>query len=131
MLVNEVISVLVVEDSFYSADLNIRELKKAGFEVRYQIVSDGESLEKALKEYRRDLIISDNSMPGFSALSALKIRNRVDQDIPFIIVSEDIFKEDIDKAFEEGCAAYIPKENLTELRSIAADVMGGKRIGIR
>ena len=117
------ITVLIVEDSFYSADLNIRELKKANFTVRYQIISDGKSMQDALKDGKWDLIISDNSMPNFSALRALEIRNETDRTIPFLIVSEDICQHDIDKAFEEGCAAYITKENLTDLRKIAAEVL--------
>ena len=117
------ISVLVVEDSFYSADLNVRELKKAGYTVHYQMVSSEKSMKSALKERKWDLIISDNSMPNFCALKALGIRNCMDREIPFIIVSEDICPQDIDKAFEEGCAAYISKEDLTELRKIAVDVL--------
>jgi len=117
------ISVLVVEDSFYSADLNIRELKKAGYTVHYQMVSSEQSMKKALKESKWDLIVSDNSMPNFSALKALEVRNCMGMNIPFIIVSEDISQHDIDKSFEEGCCAYIAKEDLTDLRNIAADVL--------
>lgn len=120
------ISVLVVEDSFYSADLNIRELKKADYKVRYQIVSSGQSMKNALNDDKWDLIISDNSMPNFSALKALEIRNYNDINIPFIIVSEDIRQTDIDKAFKEGCSAYITKENLTELRKVAPEVLRKK-----
>lgn len=117
------IFVLIIEDSFYSADLNVRELKKAGFIVHHKMVSSSQSMQKALKEAKWDLIISDNSMPGFSALGALKIRNSTDKNIPFIIVSEDICQSDIDKAFEEGCAAYIKKENLTDLRKTVPDIL--------
>ncbi len=117
------ISVLVVEDSFYSVDLNVRELKKDGYTVHYQMVSSGQFMKSALKESKWDLIISDNSMPNFSALKALEIRNCMGLNIPFIIVSEDICQHDIDKAFEEGCSAYITKEDLTELRKIVTDVL--------
>ncbi len=117
------ISVLVVEDSFYSADLNIRELKKSGYTVHSQLVSSEQSMKKALKESKWDLILSDNSMPNFSALKALEVRNYTDRNIPFIIVSEDISQHDIDKAFEEGCAAYLAKEDLTELREVVTDVL--------
>lgn len=117
------ISVLIVEDSFYSADLNIRELKKAGFIVRHQMVSSGQSMQNALKEGKWDLIISDNSMPNFSVLKALEIRNRADMNIPFIIVSEDIYQKDINKAFEEGCSAYVEKEHLIELRKVAVNLL--------
>lgn len=117
------ISVLIIEDSIYSADLNVRELKKAGFTVRHQMVSSGQPMQNALKEGKWDLIISDNSMPNFNALKALEIRNCADQNIPFIIVSEDICQRDIDKALKEGCTSYLAKENLTELRKVAADIL--------
>ena len=125
------LSVLVVEDSVYSADLNIRELKKAGYTVHGRIVSNRQSLEAALNESKWDLIISDNSMPDFSALKALQIRNDADRSIPFIIVSEDIRRSDIDKAFEWGCSAFVAKEKLTELRKIVIEVLKNKLRGIR
>jgi CheY-like chemotaxis protein len=121
------ISVLVVEDSFYSADLNVRELKKADFTVRrYQMVSSGQSLRQALEDGKWDLILSDHSMPNFSALKALEIRNRESRDIPFIIVSEDISRKEIEDALKDGCTAYVSKENLIELRTIAADILKNK-----
>lgn len=117
------ISVLIIEDSIYSADLNVRELKKAGFTVRHKMVFGGQPTQNALKEGKWDLIISDNSMPNFNALKALEIRNCANRNIPFIIVSEDICQREIDRAFEEGCTAYIAKENLTELRKVATDIL--------
>lgn len=117
------ISVLIVEDSIYSADLNVRELKKAGFTVSHKMVSGGQPMQNALKEDKWDLIISDNSMPNFNALKALEIRNCENKNIPFVIASEDICQRDINKAFEEGCTAYVTKENLTELRKVAMDIL--------
>lgn len=119
------ISVLIIEDSFYSADLNIREIKKADMIIRrQQVVSNGQTMTNALEGGSWDLIISDNSMPNFSALKALEIRNREHKNIPFIIVSEDIHERDIEKAFEEGCSAFVPKEALPKLRKVVAEVLG-------
>jgi len=125
------ISVLIVEDSIYSADLNIREIKKAGYDVSYQIISSGQSMKTAINKCQWDLIISDNSMPNFNALKALEIRNEANGDIPFIIVSEDISKSDIDKAFQEGCTAFVAKEKLTELRNVVVDVLANGSTGIK
>lgn len=119
------ISVLIVEDSFYSADLDVRELKKAGFTVRQKRVSSGQAMRDAMEEGGWDLIISDNSMPNFNALKALEIRNHYGRYIPFVIVSEDISREDIDRALENGCSAFVAKENLTELRKVAAGLLRG------
>lgn len=116
------LSVLIIEDSFYSADLTVRELKKAGFQIRYRMVASAKSLFDALEE-KWDLIISDNSMPNFNALQALTIRNSAASDTPFIIVSEDISREDVDTAFKQGCCAFVQKEHLPVLRSTVKDIL--------
>ncbi|WP_419824642.1 response regulator [Anoxybacterium hadale] len=120
----EEISVLLVEDSRYSADLNIREIKKANVSIRFhKVVANQQSMRNALNEWEWDLIVSDNSMPGFSALGALEVRNSMDKKIPFIIVSEDIFERDLDRAFREGCSAFVPKEELVMLRKIVKEIL--------
>ena len=117
------ISVLIVEDSYYSADLNLREIKKAGFQVYcHQLVCSAKAMEEALKEKDWDLIVSDNSMPGFNALGALSIRNRESRETPFIIVSEDILPRDIETAFAEGCSAFVFKEALPTLRKVVGEI---------
>lgn len=117
------ISVLIVEDSYYSADLNLREIKKAGFEVYcHQIVCSAKAMEEALKEQDWNLIISDNFMPNFNALEALTIRNRRSRTTPFIIVSEDILPRDIKTAFAEGCSSFISKEALPTLREVVVEI---------
>jgi len=125
------ISVLIIEDSVYSADLNVRELKKAGYTVAYKIVSGEASMKEAFNESKYDLILSDNSMPNFNALKALDVRNAEDRKTPFIIVSEDISKSDIEKAFQAGCSAFVAKETLTELRNVVAEVLKNPFAGIR
>ena len=112
------ISVLIVEDSVYSADLDVREIKKAGFTVDYYRVISGKSMLEALQENKCDIILSDNSLPNFDALQALEIRNKFNRSIPFIIVSEYVSDEDMIRALNNGCNGYITKENLIELREM-------------
>jgi response regulator of citrate/malate metabolism len=109
------IDVLIVEDSFYSADLNIREIKKAGFKIQYQIVASKKAMQEALRYKQWDIILSDNYMPGFSALQALEVRNQENCKTPFIIVSEVMLDKDIKTAIEGGCHRYITKECLNML----------------
>lgn len=118
------IYVLIIEDSFYSADLNIRELKKAGFDVKHQIVASRRAMEKALEETRWDIILSDNSMPGFDALQAIEARNIYAVNTPFAIVSEDISDADVKKAMALGCSAYISKADLRMLGQKVKEILG-------
>lgn len=114
---------MLIEDSIYSADLNVRELRRAGFTVHNRVVSSGRAMEEALAERQWDVILSDNSMPGFDALRALAVRNRLAAGVPFIIVSEDIYPADVMKAEEEGCCAYLTKKNLNILGKLVMNMM--------
>ena len=109
------ISVLIVEDSKYWADLNVRQFKKSGYEVDFRIVANRLKMQAELSGKKWDLILADNSMPDFNAAQALEVRNEAVRRIPFIIVSEQITVNEIKTAFQNGCTAYIPKENLAEL----------------
>lgn len=119
-----VLSVIVVEDSQYFADLAIRILKRSGLSLKSRIVSTRTALQKALREDRADIILSDNVMPGFSALGALEIVNNMCSDTPFVIVSEDVSQKELDEAFQRGCDSYLPKERIADLPEVVRQVLG-------
>lgn len=123
------VNVLLIEDSIYSADLNVRELKRAGFAVKHSVVAGRKAMEEELSGGQWDIILCDNSMPGFDALRAIEVRNRLAGQIPFVVVSEDISREDIMRVMEEGCSAYLDKENLNMLGTVVESVLMVKRIG--
>lgn len=117
------LSVIVVEDSAFFADLTVRILKRSGLKLNSKIVSSGAALQKALKEEQYDIILSDNAMPGFNALSALEIKNRICSDISFVIVSEDVNQNELTEAFEKGCDSYLPKDRITDLPEVIRKVL--------
>ena len=117
------LSVIVVEDSAFFADLTVRILKRSGLKLNSKIVSSGAALQKALKEEQYDIILSDNAMPGFNALSALEIKNRICSDIPFVIVSEDLNQNELTEAFEKGCDSYLSKDRITDLPEVIRKVL--------
>ena len=116
------IRVLIVEDSKYCADLNVRELKRGGFEVDWRRVENEESMCAALSE-KWDIILSDNATPRFNAVQALLTRNRISPKTPFIIVSEDVSQESIRYAMQNGCCAYLLKENLHQLAILVKNMI--------
>jgi len=118
------INVLIIEDSFYSADLNVRELRKAGFVVQHKIVGSRRAMQEALKDRQWDIILSDNNMPGFDALQAIEVRNSSGLQTPFAIVSEDMPEKDVRRAVKAGCFAYISKEHLSMLGQHVKSILG-------
>jgi DNA-binding NtrC family response regulator len=120
------IRVLIVEDSKYSVDLNVRELKRGGFEVDWLRIETEEDMGQALGLATWDIILSDNSTPRFNAVQALAVRNRISPRTPFIIVSEDVSPDKIKYAMRNGCCAYLLKENLHQLAILVEKIIHRK-----
>ncbi len=107
--------VLIVEDDANDADLLLRQLRKAGFEVEYRRAETADGVKSALAEEEFDIVISDYGMRGFSGLDALEILQESGLDIPFIIVSGSIGEEAASTLMRLGVSDYVMKESLSRL----------------
>jgi DNA-binding NtrC family response regulator len=126
---SEKINVLLIESSKYSADLNVRELTRGGYEVVWERVESEEALRKRLQNAKWDVILSDHSTPMFNSIEALNVRNQLAPETPFIIVSEDVSSEVIRYSMQNGCCAYLVRENLHQLAILVKKILESKRIG--
>src|SRR5579863_493940 len=68
----ETLRVLLVEDSATDAKLIIQELQRTKGHISFERVETGEGMEAALGRQAWDVVISDWSMPKFSAMAALR-----------------------------------------------------------
>ena len=112
---NSPLRVLQVEDSEADAELLARELKRAGFDVTWERVQSAARLERALERGPWDIIVGDNSMPGFSGTEALSLVRARGLDIPFIFVSGTMGEDLAARALEAGAGDALPKGNLRRL----------------
>lgn len=62
-----------------------------------------------------DVVLSDCSMPSFSAKAALEVVKERGRDIPFIIVSGSIGEERAVEVLEMGAQAFVLKDKLARL----------------
>ncbi len=110
------IRVLIVEDSEDDAELVEHELRRAGFSPVCRRVETAEEMRGALEqEPPWEIVISDHSMPHFSAPAALETLNESGQDIPLIIVSGSIGEEHAVQAMRSGASDFVLKQSLTRL----------------
>src|ERR1035437_10043087 len=107
--------ILIIEDSESDAALIIRFLKKADYNIKYEVVDSAPTMEAALERNRWDFVISDFTLPQFNALSALSILQATKIDIPFIVVSGTVGEETAVEIMKAGAHDYIMKENLSRL----------------
>src|SRR5437867_10597702 len=75
---------LIVEDSEDDAALIERELRRGGFFPVCHRVDTAEAMRAALVGEAWDLVMSDHSMPQFSAPAALATLRALGLDIPFV-----------------------------------------------
>lgn len=107
--------VLMIEDSEDDALLIRRLLERAGHELSIQRVDTVEAFRSALADDHWDAILSDHSMPNFSASQALALLTATGRDIPFLIVSGHIGEEAAVAAMKGGAHDYVPKDRLARL----------------
>jgi diguanylate cyclase (GGDEF)-like protein len=109
------IRLLLTEDSAVDAELELRELKRAGLAVNARIVASEPTFVAALREFTPEIILSDFSMPGFDGMAALALARELAPDIPFIFVSGTIGEEYAIRALRNGAIDYVLKSNLLRL----------------
>jgi hypothetical protein len=114
-LMGDPLRVLIVEDSEDDAALSLRELRRGGFEVSFERVQTADDMIAALDGGRWDLILSDYTMPSFSAPDAFAVLRSRDLDVPFIIVSGTVGEETAVLAMKLGVHDYLVKGKLTRL----------------
>jgi PAS domain S-box-containing protein len=107
--------VLIAEDREDDALLLVQRLERHGFRMAWKRVCVAGEFSDALRAQPWDVILSDHSMPGFDAPTALQLLRESSLDIPFLIVSGSIGEEQAVSLLKTGACDYIPKENLARL----------------
>ena len=106
---------LIVEDVEDDAQLMLRQLRAAGYDVTWERVDTPEAMRAALAHQPWDVVLSDYQMPRFSGLAALEILRESGIDLPFIIVSGTIGEEVAVAAMKAGVDDYLIKGELAHL----------------
>ncbi len=106
---------LVVEDSERDAALLIRELRRGGYDLSFQRVETADAMHAALDSQSWDIVLSDYSMPRFSAPAALELVRRRNLDLPFIIISGTVGEETAVTSLRAGAHDFLVKGSLARL----------------
>lgn len=109
------VQILLVEDSIDDSELIVRQLEHEDFCVKWERVETANDLRAALLTQSWDIVLSDYTMPQFSAIDALKIISEIKPDLPCIIISGTIGEETAVKAMQAGAQDFFVKGRLTRL----------------
>ena len=115
---------LVIEDETSLREQLGGQLRAAGYAV--DSAANGKDGLLHGREYPVDLAIVDLGLPdisGMELLRHLKADART-EGVPVVVVSADALAQQIDAAFEAGCAHYLTKPvNVAELLAVVDDLL--------
>src|SRR5215213_2633262 len=121
------LSLLILEDCPADAELMIETLRDAGFDPTVRRVDSKAAYLRELDQ-PPDFILSDFSMPQFTAREALQLMKERGLDLPFIIVSGCIGEDMAVACMKDGAADYLLKDRLGRLGHAVTQALERKQL---
>ena len=112
---NQMLRVLVIEDAASDAEIEIAELRRAGFDVAADVVDTREQVRERLKKHPYDIILADYSLPNFRGMDALDILRESSLTTPLILVTGALNGETAVECVKQGAMDYVLKDHLARL----------------
>jgi PAS domain S-box-containing protein len=107
--------VLHLEDSPRDAEIVRHRLHADGLACNILVAKGKDSFEAALAGEPFDLIISDYNLPGYDGVAALKQAQKIQPDVPVILISGTVGEDEAVKCLHIGATDYLLKERLERL----------------
>jgi response regulator RpfG family c-di-GMP phosphodiesterase len=104
------LNVLVLEDSESDFVLTKEQLIDAGYTLSIARVETEIEYTGSLRTNPYDIILADFKLPGFDAFGALRVRNEICPETPFICVSGSIGEETAIELLKSGAVDYVIKD---------------------
>ncbi|MCU0474286.1 MAG: PAS domain S-box protein [Bacteroidales bacterium] len=114
---NEVLTVLCLEDSPRDAEILREFLIDAGYDLNMDCTAAEKEFVSFLSNRRYDIILSDFKLPGFDGFGALRWSVEICPDVPFICVSGSIGESLAVELLKKGAVDYVLKDRLERLPS--------------
>src|SRR5438445_10745306 len=104
--------ILVAEDVPDDAELIEQELRRPGLAITSRRVETEAAFRQALQQFVPDVILTDHSMPQFTAADALRIAQEAHSEAPVIVVTGSLDEETAVEYLKAGAADDIGKHHL-------------------
>jgi PAS domain S-box-containing protein len=121
------IRILLAEDNPDDAVLIQRELRTSGVDVTIRRVDSAAAFRLALEEVDPDIVLTDHSMPQFTARDALKIAREARPQTPVIVVTGSLDEETAADYIKEGASDYVLKTHLARLPAALVGALERRR----
>jgi len=119
--------VILLEDKVIDAELIVRELRRCGYEPRWDRVETEEDFV-GLLDPSIDVVLADYDLPRFDGLKALAKLKGLGLDIPFIIISGSLGDELVAQCIKQGVTDYLLKDRLDRLGLAISNALDERRL---
>lgn len=124
------LSIVLVEDNKMDVKLVTLHLKEGGVSTEKLTVVDNDHDFRNALNPKPDIILSDFKLPHFNGLLALKIRNEMCPNVPFLIVTGSDKEESAIDCIKKGADDYILKSHRNRLVSAMRSAIGNNKARI-
>ena len=107
--------ILIVEHNLTDFQLIQDELKKGCVNYIAKMVQTENEYEKALHDFKPDIILSNYIFPNFDGATAFKLKKKLAPETPFIFVAKSIGEEKAVDLIKNGVTDFVLKERLGTL----------------
>src|SRR5881394_2448473 len=121
------VRILIVEDNPDDAALVEREVRRADMTCTFRRVDTREGMVAAVQEFTPDVILTDHSLPTFSARDALQVAQQLSPGTPVIVVTGRLGDEPAVQYLQLGAADYVVKDHLHRLGPAVLRALDVKR----
>ncbi|HEV8304402.1 MAG TPA: response regulator [Gemmatimonadales bacterium] len=119
--------ILLAEDNPADAILIERQLRAEDVAGTMLRVDSERALRAALTSFEPDLVLTDHSMPSFTARDTLRIVREVRPLTPVIVVTGSLDEETAAEYMKSGASDYVLKSHLTRLPGAVASALERRR----
>jgi signal transduction histidine kinase len=120
--------VLLVEDELADAELILRALRQAGFEVIEDIAQAAKAFTELVRKNSYDVILADYKLPHWNGMESVELLRREQLDIPVILVSGALGELTAVECIKQGAADYVLKDQLARLPGSVRRAMREKEL---
>jgi two-component system, cell cycle sensor histidine kinase and response regulator CckA len=121
------VRILIVEDDPQDAALAEREIRRVDMICTVRRVDTHDGMVAALRDFDPDVILTDHSLPNFSARDALRVAHELAPRTPVIVVTGRLGDESAVEYLQAGAADYVVKDHLQQLGPAVLRALETKR----
>jgi len=123
VLHNDIVRIIVIEESANDAEIILNSLRRARLPLRPHHVEDAEDLQAALAEQEWDIVIAVPTLMGFNVPQISEILKSSQQDLPLLVLTHTFSPEEFTLLLNSGASNVIPAADEQSLEIVVKKML--------